>query len=98
MSITKFTYNNFKNINISYIFFKINYKYYFQILYKKDINFNFKFKLANKLLVKLKKLIIICYKNFYYTQNFEKYIYNNKLKSNIFNNKFLLNNNYIKIK
>ena len=37
------------------------------MFYKKDINLCFKSKLANKLLIKLKKLIIIYKKNFYYT-------------------------------
>ena len=33
--IVKFAYNNTKNINTSYIIFKLNYKYYFYIFYKK---------------------------------------------------------------
>ena len=33
------------------------------MLYKKDVNSRFKSKLTNKLLAKLKELIIICRKN-----------------------------------
>ena len=43
-----------KNKSIDYISFKFNYSYYFYIFYKKDINFYFKSKVANKLTDKLK--------------------------------------------
>ena len=46
-------YKNIKNACNSYILFKLNYKYHFNISYKKDINFYFLFKLIDKLLVKL---------------------------------------------
>ena len=34
--MAKFTYNNTKHINISYILFKLNYKYYFYIVLKEN--------------------------------------------------------------
>ena len=40
------------------------------MFYKKNVNSNFKFKLANKLLIKLRKLMIICKKNLHYAQEF----------------------------
>lgn len=54
--------------------FKLNYEYYFCVFFRKDINFYFKSKLANKLLNKLKNLIIVYYKTFYHTQNFQRHI------------------------
>ena len=39
---------------------KFNYSYYDYILYKEDVNFYSYFKSANKLLVELQKLIIVC--------------------------------------
>ena len=48
--------------------FELNYKYHLQMLYKDYINLYSMSKLADKLLAKLRKLIIICKDNFYYTQ------------------------------
>ena len=62
LPIAKFTYNNTKNINTSHTPFELNYSYYFQILYKEEINPLLNFKTANKLLVELNKLIIMYYK------------------------------------
>lgn len=66
MLIVKFIYNNAKNLSISYMLFKLNYGYNFRILYIKNYSFYFKLKSVNKLLIKLKILIIIYYKNYYY--------------------------------
>ncbi len=55
--IAKFTYNNVKNANIDYISFELNYGFYFQTFYKKDVNLSFQLKSADKLVNKLKKLI-----------------------------------------
>ena len=57
--MAKFVYNNVKNINTDYTFFQVNCGYYLQILYKEDINHCSKFKSADKLSIKLKKLINI---------------------------------------
>ena len=79
--------------------FKLNYVYYRWRSYKDDVNLCSKFKSANKLLAELKELIIICRKNLYYTQKFQKKAYNKgvKLKSYISSNKVWFNNKYIKI-
>lgn len=55
----KFVYNNIKNTNTDYISFKLNYGYYLCISIEKNINSYFQPKLRDKLLVKLKKLMII---------------------------------------
>ena len=65
--MAKFAYNNAKNTSFSYILFKFNCGYYFQMLYKKNIDFYFKSKSIKKLLVELRELIIVCQKNLYYT-------------------------------
>ena len=49
----KLTYKNIKNINLSYIFYNINYNYYLYILYIKNIKFYLKFEIANKYIAKL---------------------------------------------
>ena len=57
--MAEFAYNNIKNTSINYISFKINYKYYFQVFYKKDLNSCFKSKWINKLLVKFWESIVV---------------------------------------
>lgn len=54
MPIAKFAYKDAKNASSGNNLFELNCNYYFQILYKKDIDSCFKFKSANKLLAKLK--------------------------------------------
>lgn len=65
--MTKFTYNNVKNINIGYIFFKLNYNFYLKVFYRKNVNFYSKSKLIDKLIAKLKDLVFIHRKNLYYS-------------------------------
>ena len=57
-SIIKFAYNNIKNTNIKYIFFKLNYKYHFYIFYKEDFNLYSKLKTTKKLFFKLQNLMV----------------------------------------
>lgn len=47
------------------MFFKLNYGYYLCMFYKKNIDAYSKSKSANKLSIKLQKLITICYNNLY---------------------------------
>lgn len=75
-----FAYNNIKNVSNNYMSFKLNCSYYFQVLYKIDINFYFKLKIAAKVLAKLRQLITICCKNLYHTQKLLKCIYNKNVK------------------
>ena len=48
--------------------FEFNYKYYFCISYRKDLDLHSKLKTAEKLFFKLQKLIVLCQQNLYYTQ------------------------------
>lgn len=50
------------------------------MLYKNQVDFGSKSKLADKLLAKLKKLIIICQKKLYYIEKFQKYSHNKNIE------------------
>lgn len=67
MLLIKFIYNNANNISNNDIIFKLNCKYQFSILYKHDIDVYLKFRILNKLIANLKKVLTIYKKNFYYT-------------------------------
>ena len=47
-----FVYNNIRNINTNYLLFKLNYRYYLYIFYKKDLNLYLKLKFIKKLITK----------------------------------------------
>ena len=70
------------------------------MLYKKNVNPYFNFKLADKLLIKLRKLIVVYRKNLYHTQKLQKRTYNKSVnpKNYILNNEVWLNSKYIKTK
>lgn len=57
--MTEFKYNHVKNISTNYTLFKLNYGYYYFILFKEKINSYSKSQLHKKLDKKLKELIII---------------------------------------
>lgn len=57
--MAKFIYNNDKNANISHLSFEINYRFYFRIFYKDDINPQWKSKVVEKLTIKLKQLTAV---------------------------------------
>ena len=80
--------------------FELNCRYYLQMLYKNNVNPRSKSKSADKLLAKLKELIIVCKKNLYHVQKFQKQAFNKnvKLRSYAPNNKVWLNKKYIKTK
>lgn len=52
--MTEIMYNNVKNASTNHMFFELNCGYYPCVLYKKDVNFCFKLKVANKLAGKLR--------------------------------------------
>ena len=60
--MAEFIYSNVKNANIGYMLFELNYDYHPQMFDKKNIDFDFSFKIADKLSTKLKKLIIVYFK------------------------------------
>ena len=68
--MVEFAYNNAKNASKSYIFFELNYRYYFYIFYEKDLDFCSKTKVKEKLFFELQKLITISQQNIYYAQKF----------------------------
>ena len=57
--MAKFDYNNVKNVSIGYTPFELNCGYHSHILYKKNINSDFKLKIIDKLWAQLKELIIV---------------------------------------
>ena len=98
--ITKFVYNNAKNASSDHTPFELNCGYHPRMLYKDDVNPRSKFKSANKLLTKLRELMIVCKENLYYAQKLQKQAYNRgvKLRSYAFGDKVRLNSKYIKTK
>lgn len=66
MLMAEFFYNNTKNTNIGHSLCELNYGFYPQVLYKKDINPYSKYCFANKLVEELKELIKICCQNLLY--------------------------------
>lgn len=69
-----------KNTSIGYISFELNCGFYFKASYKKDIDPCSQSRSINKLITKLKELIIIYKKNFQYTQKLQKQYYNKDIK------------------
>lgn len=67
--MVKFAYNNVKNANISYIFFKFNKKYYLYIFFKDNTYLYLKLYFNNKLFQKQKKLITISQQNLLHAQH-----------------------------
>ena len=58
--MAEFAYNNAKNVSTRHTAFELNHEYHPQMLYKDDVNSCSKFKSADKLLVKLRELMIVC--------------------------------------
>ena len=85
-------------MSFGHTLFELNCGYHPRMLYKDDVNPHSRSNSANKLLIKLRKLIIICRENFYHAQEFQKQAYNKgvKSKSYTFDNKVWLNSKYIK--
>ena len=61
----QFVHSNIKNISTSHISFELNYKYYFCIFYKKNINSKFKFKFIDILANNLKIYITLLRKKIF---------------------------------
>ena len=70
--MTKFVYNNTKNVDTGHMPFKLNYYYYLQMSYRKKVNPHSKSKLVDKLSAELRELIIVCQKNLYHIQELQK--------------------------
>lgn len=66
--MTKFAYNNIKNVSSNHTLFKSNYSYLSYVLYKKDVNLQLNLKSITKLAKKLINLINIYRKTLHYIQ------------------------------
>ena len=66
--MVEFVYNNTKNTSTDHTLFELNCGYHSWMSYKEEIKPRSQSKSADKLLLKLKKLIIVCCENLYYTQ------------------------------
>ena len=62
LPMAEFAYNNAKNASINHMLFKLNCDYYSCVSFKKNINFCFRSKSANKFLAELQNLMIVCQK------------------------------------
>ena len=99
--MAKFTYNNTKNASTGHMLLELNYSYHLQISFEEDTHPFYQSKIADKLLIKLEKLITVSRKNPHHTQKLQKQAQNTKnikLKSYVPSNKVWSNNKYIKIK
>ena len=68
LPIAEFAYNNAKNASTGHIPFELTCGYYPRMLYKEDVDSRSQSKLADKLLVKFRELMIVCQENLYHTQ------------------------------
>ncbi len=58
--MVEFFYNNVKNASIGHTLFKVNYEFYPQFLFKKNVDAHSKSRSTSKLAKELRKLINIC--------------------------------------
>ncbi len=98
--MVKFAYNNAKNTSTGHMPFKLNRGYYLWASYKEDVNPRFQSKLADKLVIELKKLMAICKENLQYAQELQKQYHDKHAKPRGYvpGNKVWLNSKYIKTK
>ena len=100
LPIAEFAYNNTKNISTSHTPFELNCRYYFWISYKKEVDLCSKSKLAIKLSMESKELMVTYHKKLYHTQEFHKRANNKDVKPRNYvpSEKVWLNSKYIKLK
>ena len=100
LPIAKFAYNNTKNASTGHIAFELNYGYHLCVFFKENNNPCLQLKTADKLSTKLEELMIVCQKNLYYAQDFQKQSHNKSVKPKSYasGDKVWLNNKYIKTK
>ena len=98
--MVKFAYNNAKNASTGHTPFELNYGYHPRMLYEEDVDPHSQSKLADKLLVELRELMIICQENLHYTQELQKRAHDKRVKPRIYapGEKVWLNSKYIKTK
>ena len=98
--MAKFAYNNAKNASFGHTPFKLNCDYHHRMSYKDNVNPCSKFKSTDKLLTKLRELMIIYRENLYYAQELQKQAYDKGVKPRSYttDDKVWLNSKYIKTK
>lgn len=72
LPIVKFVYNNTKITSIDYTLFNLNFGYNPQISFEKNVNPCSYKEIADKRVINLKKLLIVCHKYFYHAQKLQK--------------------------
>ena len=100
LPMAEFAYNNVKNTSTGHTSFKLNCGYHPRMSYKDNVDSRSKLKSADKLAAELKKLIVVCRKNFHHAQELQKQAYNKGVKSRNYSpgDKVWLNSKYIKTK
>ena len=100
LPMAKLAYNNSKNASTDHTPFELNCGYHLQMLYKEKVDSRSSSKSADKLSEKLRKLIIICCKNFYHAQELQKQAHGKGVKRQSYapSEKIWLNSKYIKTK
>ena len=58
--MSKFAYNNTKNVSTGHPSFELNYDYYLCVFFEEDTNPRSQLNTAHKLLIELSVLIIVC--------------------------------------
>ena len=66
LPMAEFAYNNAKNASTGYTPFELNCSYHPQMSYKEDVDSCFQSKSADKLLVELIEMMIVCRENLYH--------------------------------
>ena len=100
LPMAEFAYNNGKIVSTGYMPFKLNCGYHPRIWYEEKVDSYSKSKLADKLLVEIRKPIIVCRKNLHYAQKLQKRAHNKGVKPKNYapGDKVWLNSKYIKTK
>ncbi len=98
--MAEFAYNNTKNANTGHIPFELNCGYHPRVFFEEDVDSRSRSRSINELAKELKKLIEVCYQNFFHAQELQKKAHNKGTKSRNYapDKKFWLNNKYIKTK
>ena len=92
--MAEFADNNSKIASTSHTSFKFNCDYHSWMSYKEEVKLCFQSKSADKLLVELRELMIICWENLYHAQEFQERAHNKGVKpqSYAYGEKIWLNN------
>ena len=98
--MTEFAFNNFKNVSISHIPFKLNCGYHLCVSFKDEYNTCSKSFLAKKRAMELRELMNIYCQNLLHVQNLQKQANDKEVKpwSYVPGKKVSLNSKYIKRK